>query len=171
MDWASILKPILQVGGGLYDSYVKDDARNDYSNLLQGIENDNWSQGKAEYDAYVNWAQRNDAARASNAAASAAASRANSAGKKAEDQRRLQAGKKAGKVYTQNYDKAMSLLSPFQQAGTEVLPMATGAYKQGINGLGMLQAFLSDPNRVKRMDPAGPATSMNIGKLPAYLLR
>ena len=171
MDWTSILKPVLEFGGGLYDSYTKDSARGDYGDLLQRIENENWQQGKNEYDAYVQWAGQADAARAANAAAKGAASRANANGRKAEDQRRIQAGNKAGKVYTKNYDKAMGLLAPFQQAGTEVLPMATNAYKQGINGLGMLQALLSDPSRMKRMDPAGPATTMNLGKLPAYLLR
>lgn len=155
------LEPVVNLGLGAYQTATQNQSRDDLSSMLRERERANYDQQKANYDAYVNWAQgaygANQAASASRAAA---AQRTEAA--------RQQAMKKGMKAQGKKYDEAMGYMQPWRESATRLLPQAEATYSNSLGGINGLQALLQSPAFMNRMSASTPAYAVNLG-LPDYL--
>lgn len=142
-----ILKPILNLGSNIYGSSQNSSNQDAYLNSLRQAEQNNYDQAKATNDAYQTWLGQSQAAGNASRAASASAAAAN-------EKNRVGAAKKGMKLEKKAYKEIKGLFKPYADTGAELLPVMTGSYKKGVDNLTMLNAFMTDPQKMNQSVPA-----------------
>lgn len=151
------LKPVLNLGSNILGQSQRKSNMDDYLDSLRAAEQRNYDQAKLEHDAYADWAEGAAAARNAAAASSASAARANEAS-------RVNAAKKGLKTEKKAFQTIKGIYEPFANTSKELLPVMTGAYRQGVDNLSMLNAFMTNP---AKMNNSIPAYAIN-APLPEY---
>jgi hypothetical protein len=58
--------------------------------------------------------------------------------------------------------QAMKYLAPYRAASLRMLPIMEDAYKGGIDKVGMLSGYLTDPKMLASMNPQTPSWNINV---------
>lgn len=135
----------LDLFSGLFGQSSKDDSMSDIVNLLAKQRQQQFEEGKTNYDAYTqHLMQANAISNANRAAAAAhAAAMANAKRKEFQNQKRaLQTGLGA---YTDRINQALQIFNPFISAGQKVLPQRTAAFERGLGELNAVADQLFTP--------------------------
>lgn len=150
-DW---LKPVgagvADLIGGQISSSGKEGTLDAYKNALL----DDYNRQTALAQQYAQWQQ-------GQAGASRAAAASADAARRAGAKQQLRSEKRA-------FNQANSYLEPYRQAGLEVLPAMTGAYKSGVNNLNLLQGYVNTPDAMARLNASKPAFDIQV-PLPEQL--
>jgi len=149
-----IINPIVETGLEYSRMGDKADARSDALNYIRGQEDAKYRDAMANYEAERAYAERAGAASRANAAAQAAAARQTQAAQQA-------ALRKAYEMEKRSNVEARAHLMPYISAGAEVLPAATATYKGGLDTLGLLNAYLTNPQQMARLNQSVPAWAAN----------
>lgn len=162
--------PVIGAAGGLYDAYNQSQSRSDYADLVQRQEQEKYDAAAAERQNYLNYLDQYNAAAEQNRAASAAASRSAAAAANATQNAKLAAGKRGRKQLRKQHQKSLGYLNPFIEAGHNILPAHTQAAQTGLEGLGLLAAYLQSPEQMKKMDQSKPLLQHGLGlPLPEHM--
>ena len=150
MGWTDFIKPVLDIGGGLFDAYNQEEARDNYDQILHDREQANYDQSKATYDAYLAY-QANKAANSGGGGSSGGSSAPRGTGR---------GGRIGNKFLRQQVKVGKKLLKP--QAKT---------YRKALENMNMMSAYLNSPQSMALMNQSIPATDVNLGELPDYLFK
>jgi hypothetical protein len=166
-DWGQVIDGILDVGS----SYIKDNSRNDYADLLASQEQQNYNESKQGYDAYNDWLTNvYNPGQAANSAASARAAASAHATAQANEAARAAGAAKAGKLLKKRFRKSMKMLQPSIKMANELIPVMGDTYKKSMDGLNLLRGYLETPQMMNRISQAGtPALGIDVGQLPEHM--
>ena len=146
--WGGIATGVLDIIGNLWQSGSKNDAQNNYQQILQDREQQNYDQSKLEYDSYLDYLNQR------------AAQGGGSGG-----------GSGGGGGGTLGGGVGKKLLKAYARTGKKLLKPQAKTYKNSLNSMNMLNAYLTSPASMQLMNPSTPATQVNLGPLPDYLLK
>lgn len=167
VGWQDVVSTGFDIAGALN----KNNAGNNFADILAQQEKNNYDTSKANYDAYNEYlanvygpnAAAERAAAQANANARASAARQNEAN-------RVRSEKKAGKKMTKFYKQGQAMIDPFIKAGQEVAPANAQNYLDATAGLKNLRGYLESPSMMAMLgNPRTPTMATDIGKLPDYL--
>jgi hypothetical protein len=140
----SWLEPLLSIGSNAYKLSSGNKSSSGLYDVLKGAEDRNF----ADTMAY------NDAARAYNEQAAAAAnarSRASAAASAANQRNSLAASNAAWKRREKDLSKMMEVYAPFKDTALNMLPKMSKVYEGGLNNFNMLNAYLNRPENMAKL--------------------
>ena len=150
-DW---LKPLGAGAADLIGSRITGSANDQTLDAYKNALLDDYNRQTALAQQYAQWQQ-------GQAGASRAAAASADAARRAGAKQQLRSEKRA-------FNQANSYLEPYRQAGLEVLPAMTGAYKSGVNNLNLLQGYVNAPEAMARLNGSKPAFEVQV-PLPEQL--
>lgn len=153
-----IIEPLVNLGTNIYGASQNSSNQQNYLDSLKTAEQNNYDQAKATNDAYMQWLGESQAAGNASRAANAGAAAAN-------EKNRVAAAKKGMKTQTKAFDEIKGIYKPYVDTAAAILPEMSGAYKQGVDNLSMLNAFMTDP---KKLDQSVPAWQTGV-PLPSWM--
>lgn len=147
------VEPLLSLGAGMYQANNRADARSGFSDILRRQEDRKWQEGKAKYDAEIDYYKQ-----------MIAAGSGGGGGGFDPEAARLGALNKGKKRLVKGYRAAQNVMEPYAAAGKAAIgPMAT-LYGGAAKGLGDAYAQILSPENMARLNkPAVPATSIDLG--------
>lgn len=145
--WGPLIAGGLDIVGNLFESGNKGDARDAYTQILMDREQRNYDQKKAEYDAYLQYLQ----GRAGEGGGSGGGGGGGGGGR----------GGGIGR----------GMLQAYARQGKRLIKPQARTYRNALNTMNMLNAYLTSPASMQLMNPSTPATQVNLGPLPEYLLK
>lgn len=152
----SWLKPVTKFVGNIGGNLLENRNQQNYLDSLRASEDKNYADAKALYDAQVAYANSNSGGGSSGDGGAAA--RANEA-------QRVKAAKKGMKLEKKGFQDIRELYQPYVDTGKELLPRMSSTYQQGLDNLGMINAFYNDPTK---QNNSKAAYQINV-PLPKYL--
>lgn len=149
------IAPFITGGLGLVGSYISGQSRDDIADAYRRQDQADYEYAQSEADRYAAYA---------NGQAGAAAGAHN-----ASEAARMAAAQKAIGSLGASQKKSLKYLKPYRKAGKEVLPYHTQAYKEGVQALSLLNAYMNSPEQLAKLDQSGPMVEMGAKSIGQYL--
>lgn len=165
-DWFSSnsgwIKPITQLVSGAGTAYNESRNQQEYLNLLRQQEQQNYDQSKANYDAYAAWAATQGGGGGGDGGAAAAAAASSN------DKAKQKAAKKANKKQQEGFKQIQELWDPYVKTGQELLPVMSGAYKNGVGNLDTMNTKFKTPEFQSSLNQGAPSWMIDV-PLPDHM--
>jgi hypothetical protein len=158
---ASWIKPILNVGGSIYQqSQAQQGAQGSLDAQMQGEQQryDNALAEQQAYNQYVDAINMHDWQNQNSRAAAQAQ----------QDELSRRYAKKANRKQREHFGEAKGYLEPYRQTGLRLLPQMEGTYTQGLNNLGLLGKYAMNAKNMAALDGSKPAYEVQL-PLPEYM--
>lgn len=157
-DWIgdnkSWLKPVAELGSGLFKQTQQNDQQSQYLDYLRQKEQQNYNDSVNAINAYNAQMAAASGYGGDNSAAIAAANQT--------DANQMRAARKANKVSQKAYKDILAMYAPYKATADRLLPQMTQTYENSLGLQNAMGKYIASPEQVAKLDAAGPAWNMNV---------